>query len=134
MNAPDQLSDLVPADAIEDIEFIKYDDPYSGTEMLRCIRAVEGFGPHSPLLCLQDRPMLAFLDASEALTHGLNGFPWIPVAGIRNARVKPRARELWDRAGLDGPTVDRSHGRCGAGLSVGGAGGLLDVCRSGLHR
>ena len=47
--------------------------------------------------------MLAFLDAFEALTHGLNGFPWIPVAGIRNARVKPRARELWDRAGLDGP-------------------------------
>lgn len=100
VNAPEQLSDLQNTPGLS---FTKIDDPLSSESMLSVVKTIEGYEPASPFICIQDRPMFAYLDAFEATKKDISGVPWVPVDGIRNARMKPRARKLWDDAKLAGP-------------------------------
>jgi hypothetical protein len=99
LNAPEQFPELRHE---QGVHVVRIGHPFSSDELLETVRNLDGFESESPFLCLTDRPMFAYLDALSRL-RATSYERWVPADGIRNARLKPRARQLWDAREIDGP-------------------------------
>ena len=93
VDQPDLLQHGIP-----NLTLVKVGDPLDPAQLLKAARDC-GANRESPFFCVQDRLTFSYLDALQELDV-LENFH-VPVEGIRRARLKPVARELWNRAGVD---------------------------------